>query len=143
MSEPVAVPVKESVETKPSEPSKPVSRDQTGVPSEVEAPYSEYEAKKGKPFSVDYFDLGNYWDHGELYQAEVKTIQTYLDHLVKSGEVNNTLEAVRAKMRSVEKMIHSDPTDRKANRVALMAAHFEFLAKADGIKKDSARLGRV
>ena len=143
MSEPVAVPVKESAEVKPSEPAKPVTRDRTEVPSEVEPPYSDYKAKTGKPYSVDYFELGDYWDHGEMYQAEIGTIQEYLDHLVETGEVNNTLDAVKAKLKSVERMIHSDPSDRKANRVALMAAHFDFLAKADGIRKRTAKMGMV
>lgn len=145
MSEPVAVPVKlDNVDKSTVNVDKvSESKETTQVSTEVEAPYSEYEAKHGKPYSVDYFDLGSYWDHADLYTKEIGTIQTYIDHLVHTGQVNNTLEAVRAKLKSVEKMIHSDPTDRKANRVALMAAHFEFLAKADEIKKNSARYGMM
>jgi len=142
MNEPVATPVTET-EAKDTSTFKDVADPAVRAETSVEPPYSEYETKKGKPFSVDYFDLGNYWNEGELYNAEVKTIETYIDHLVKTGEVNNTIEAVKAKMKSVEKMIHSDPTDRKANRVALVAAHFEFLSKADEIKRNSAKFGRV
>jgi len=144
MSDPVATPIT----AEQSEASKPPvfenkTKDITQTPTEVEPPYSEYESKKGKPFSVDYFELGDYWNEGELYNAEVKTIETYIDHLIKTGEVNNTIDAVKAKIKSVEKMIHSDPNDRKANRVALVAAHFEFLSKADEIKRNSAKFGRV
>lgn len=139
MNEPVAVPT----ETKESSPVLNDPKPSIRAETTVEPPYSEYESKKGQPFSVDYFELGNYWNEGELYNAEVKTIETYMDHLVKTGEINNTIEAVKAKMKSIEKMIHSDPTDRKANRVALVAAHFEFLSKADEIKRNSAKFGRV
>jgi len=142
MNEAVASPKAES----PKENTQPTATKTDGVtqtPTEVEPPYSEYEGKKGKPYSVDYFDLGRYWNEGELYTKEIGTIETYIDHMVKTGEVNNTLDAVKAKMKKVEKMINLDKNDRRATRVAMVAAHFEFLSKAADIKRNSAKYSMV
>jgi len=38
-------------------------------------------------------------------------------------------------------MINISPEDRKASRVGRVAAYMEFLIKADGIKRDSAKYG--
>jgi len=111
----------------------------TQTPTTVEPPYSEYESKNDKPYSVDYFELGRYWDHGELYNKEIGSIETYMSHLVKTGEINNSIKAVKNKMKKIEKMINIDPEDRKASRVGRVAAYMEFLIKADNIKRDSAK----
>lgn len=115
--------------------------DVTQVPTTVEAPLSEYESKHGKPYAVDYFDLGRYWDTGDVYTKEVGSISTYINHLVNIGEINNTVEAAQNKLKRIEKMINVDPEDRKASRVGRVAAYVEFLIKADNIKKDSAKYG--
>ena len=115
------------------------TKDVTATPTEVEPPYSEYQDKKGKPYSVDYFDLGRYWNEGELYTKEINTIETYMQHLVETGEVNNTLDAVKDKFKKIEKMINLDKNDRRSTKVAMIAAHFEFLLKADDIKRNSAK----
>jgi len=126
-----------------TESSKDVSPQSSGNDTTIQPPYSEYESKNGKPYSVDYFDLGSYWDHADLYTKEIGTIETYMKHLVDSGEVNNTLEAVTDKYKRIEKMINLDKNDRKAKRVAMVAAHFEFLIKADDIKRNTAKYGRT
>ena len=115
------------------------TKDVTQTPTSVEPPYTDYETKNGKPYSVDYFDLGRYWNQGELYNKEIESIETYVQHLVKTGEINNSLKAVKDKMKKIEKMINIDPEDRKASRVGRVAAYMEFLIKADNIKRDSAK----
>ena len=139
MNEPVATPITES--PKGSEPKATKMDGITQTPTEVEPPYSEYKTKNGKPYAVDYFELGRYWDHGELYNKEIGSIETYMSHLVETGEINNTLKAVKDKMKKIEKMININSEDRKASRVGRVAAYMEFLIKADGIKRDSAKYG--
>lgn len=132
----------QQTETSTSIGADPVKTDgQTEVPTGVEPPFSEYESKKGNPYPVDYFELGRYWNTGELYTKEVDSINLYLNHLVRTGEINNTTAAVKGKLKSIEKMINSDPNDRAAARVGRVAAYVEFLIKADKIKKDSAKYG--
>lgn len=119
------------------------TKEVTQTPTTVEPPFTEYENKNGKPYVVDYFDLGRYWNTGELYTKEVASINTYLNHLVNSGELNNSTESIAKKMKSIEKMINVNPDDRKAARVGKVAAYIEFLIKADNIKKDAAKYGMV
>ena len=120
-----------------------VSTDVTQTPTSVEPPFSEYENKNGKPYAVDYFDLGRYWNTGELYTKEIGSITEYMSHLVNTGEISNSIESVKNKLKSIEKMINVKSDDRKATRVGLVAAHVEFLLKADRIKKDSAKYGMI
>jgi hypothetical protein len=119
------------------------TKDVTQTPTSVQPPFTEYEAKEGKPYVVEYFDLGRFWDSGEAYTKEVETINTYLNHLIHTGEINNSTEAVKDKMKRIEKMINVDPDDRKASRVGRVAAYMEFLIKADNIKKQAAKYGMV
>lgn len=131
----------EAVTTEVATPSEPKDKAVTQVPTNVEPPFSEYESKNGKPYPVDYFELGRYWNTGEIYTKEVETISTYLNHLVNSGEINNTIDSVKSKLKSIEKMINVHPDDRAASRVGRVAAYMEFLIKADNIKKESAKYG--
>lgn len=117
------------------------TKEVTQVPTEVEPPYSEYEGKKGKPYPVDYFDIGRFWDTNELYTKEVESIDTYVQHLINTGEINNSVDAVSKKLKAIEKMINSDPNDRVAARVGRVAAYVDFLIKSDNIKRDSAKYG--
>lgn len=115
----------------------------TQAPTTVEPPFSEYENKNGKPYVVDYFELGRFWDTGEAYTEEVSTMNTYINHLIHVGEINNTTGSVAAKIKSIEKMINVRPDDRAASRVGRVAAYMEFLIKADNIKKESAKYGMI
>ena len=125
-------------------PEPPKSSDyQNVIPPTIEAPYSEYESENGKPYPVDYFDLGSFWNNGEMYTAEIDTISTYINHLVAKGEINNTIKSVSDKIKSIEKMVNVKPDDRKAARVGKVAAYIEFLLKADNITKNSAKYGLV
>ncbi len=136
-------PVTTDSNTSQSTPIENQTKDITQVPTNVEPPFTDYESKKGNPYPVDYFELGRYWNTGDLYTKEVETINTYLTHLVKTGEINNSTQAVSKKLKSIEKMINVDPEDRAASRVGRVAAYMEFLIKADNIKKDSAKYGMI
>lgn len=122
-------------------PTEPTDKSVTQTPTSVEPPFSEYENKKGHPYIVDYFELGRYWNTGDVYTGEVETINTYLNHLIHTGEINNTTGAVKSKLKSIEKMVNVQPDDRAASRVGRVAAYMEFLIKADKIKKESAKYG--
>lgn len=134
-SEPTETPAVESPKSEPTD------RAVTQTPTSVEPPFTEYEGKKGHPYVVDYFELGRYWNTGEIYTKEVESINTYLNHLVNSGEINNTTDSIKNKLKSIEKMINVRPDDRAASRVGRVAAYMEFLIKADNIKKESAKYG--
>lgn len=107
---------------------------------EVEPPFTSYETDKGHPFLVDHYELGSLWNDAG-YEPEIASINTYIEHLINTGEINNTLESVKGKLKSIEKMLNIPKDARTANRVGQVAAYVEFLIKADNIKKDSAKYG--
>lgn len=124
-----------------------VAQPEKGSVSEVtvEPPFTSYEIDKGKPFLVDHYELGSLWNETDMYsngyKDEVTSINTYLEHLINTGELNNTLESVRGKLKSIEKMINIPKDARTAVRVGQVAAYVDFLLKSDNIKKDSAKYG--
>lgn len=106
--------------------------------TKIEPPFTSYEQDKGKPFVVDYYELGRYWDETDMYtqgyKPEVESINEYLNHLINIGEINNTLESVKGKLKSIEKMVGVKPDARTASRVGQVAAYVEFLLKADSLQ---------
>ena len=112
---------------------------------EVEPPFTSYETDKGKPFLVDHYELGSLWNETDMYsqgyKPEVESINTYLNYLIDKGELNNSLPAVREKLKSIEKMVNVGKEERTAVRVGKVAAYVDFLIKTDNIKKDAAKYG--
>ena len=112
---------------------------------DVEPPFSDYESQNGKPFLVDHYELGSLWNHRDMYsegfEGEVGVVTSYIDGLIAKGEINNTVEAVRSKLKDLEKVVNVRNDDRKAVRVGKVAAYVEFLMKSDNIQSNSAKYG--
>ena len=115
--------------------------------TQVDPPFTDYEAEKGKPFLVDYFELGDLWDRGDMYSEgyvpEVKTINEYLDYAVKNGDLANTTESIKNEIKRIEKMINVRPDQRKSMRLGLVAEYVRFLLRSDYIKKEAGRKDMV
>lgn len=131
-----------------SEPSKPQESQGDGKEfheSEVMPPFTSYEKDKGKPYLVDHYELGSHWNDGDMYsnayKDEVTSINTYLEHLINTGEISNSIESVKETLKGIEKMVGIKKDSRTAVKVGLIAAHVEFLMKADNIKKTAGKYG--
>lgn len=106
----------------------------------VEVPYTDYEAENGHPYSVDHFDLGKFWDEGSsAFQTDVEVIESYIGEKIKSGEIANDKNAVKAELKKMEKMTNMKDESRQVVKVSIIVAHIKFLKETDHIKKDFAR----
>lgn len=110
--------------------------------TEVEPPYTDYHKEKGHSFILDYYDVGELIDP-RIFESEVNDIESYLDHQINKGEVNNTLESVRNEMKRIEKLVNVKRDARKSMKMALVAEYTNFLLKAEGIKRGSAKFGLI
>jgi hypothetical protein len=115
----------------------------TTLQTEVEPPFTSYEGDKGKPFLVDHYELGRYWSESGQFEGEVSTINTYINHLINTGEIGDNLNAVKNTLKGIEKMINLKADSRTSSRIGQVAAYCEFLIKADHIKKESAKYGLI
>jgi hypothetical protein len=122
----------------------PVKADQTVTSSTVvEVPYLDYQRANSRPWTVDHFQLGDTWqDPIGGFPQEIKTIEDYLAEKVDSGELANSVSAIGAKLKEMEKMINLKGEERVAVKLPTLAAHIEFLTKTDGIKRSLNRYGQ-
>lgn len=140
----IITPAKAAAQTKQEAP------EDKGVPrgvTEYEPPFTEYQNQYNKPFLVDHYELGRFWDQGDMYsdayKNEVDTINKYLGKAIDSGEVNNTVESVKKELKRIEKLINVRPDQRKSMRIGLVAEYAHFLLKSENIKKESAKYGMI
>ena len=138
-AEPVATPVVKS--TTPTDTSVP-----RGV-TNIDVPFTEYHSQNGHPFLVDHYELGQYWDHSDMYsdgfKTEINDINRYLGYLIDKGEINNTTDSVKNELKRIEKMINVDKNSRKSVRMGVISEYTNFLLKSENIKKESAKQGMI
>jgi hypothetical protein len=122
----------------------------TSVPAgitEVEPPFTDYEGEKGRPFAVDYYELGELWSEGDMYSQgyipEVKTINEYLTDAISNGDIANTIEAARNEIKRIEKINNIKVDQRKTMRLGVVAEYIRFMRQTDFIKKESGRNDRI
>lgn len=121
---------------------KPIKQGASPVETTVEPPYLDYEHEKGKPYLVDYFDLGEYWqDKVGGFESEVQTINNYIKDEIEQGRLENSVEAVKNLLKKIEKQAGYDKTDRNVVKIAQMAAFTEFLYKTRDIKTNNQKYG--
>jgi hypothetical protein len=121
-----------------------------GVPrgtSEVEPPFTDYQSQKGKPFVVDYYGMEGAWSRfdskADQFLPEVQTMNTYMEHLIEKGDINNTTESVKNELKRIEKLVNIQPDSRSSMRMEIVAEYMKFLLKSEGIRVRSAKYGLV
>lgn len=124
------------------EPSEPASMEIKGdgkitATAVTDAPLLDYHLETGKPFSVDYFELGKYWDTGDAYTEEINTIQDFFKHMVEQGKMDNSTAAAREKLKQIDRLVGKQ--DRVAVRVGKVAAYVKFLMESEKIDHTSTK----
>jgi hypothetical protein len=126
-------------EAKPEQPGKgPEGKTEQAISSstEVTPPFTSYHQQMGKPYIVEHFDIGDYWDDPSGgFETEVQMINDYLSHRIEQGDIADTVEAVRNELKAMEKINNLKKEERTVVKIGKLAAYAEFLNKADGIEK--------
>lgn len=108
-----------------------------------EVPLLDYESQHGKPYSVDYFNLGDTWNDGVSgFSKEVGLLEEYVKSKIDSGEIANSVNAAREILKGIEKTTNMAKEERNVVRMEVMAAYVEFLMKQDKIKYSLNRYGK-
>lgn len=131
----------------PSEPviEKPISESKAAiVDTKIEPPYLDYEHETGKPYIAEYFGLGELWnDKLGGFEQEIGTIQTYIKGEIEQGRLDNSVQAVKALLKSIEKLVGFDKAERTTSKIAQMAAYTEFMHKSNDIKNNIYKYARI
>lgn len=108
----------------------------------VEVPYTDYEKQHLKPYAAEYFNLGETWDSSEGgFAKEIAIIEEYAQHKVRSGEVENSIDAVKNIIAKAEKMTNVPKEARQAERIGILSAYMKFLMESDNIKYNARKYG--
>lgn len=117
---------------------RPVSTERGPQESSVEVPYLDYESANSKPFSVEYFNLGDLWDDPEGgFTDEVSTIEEYFAKKIETGELANSISAVKHELKEIEKLHDLKDEERMTVKIGTIASYIKFLNETDGIKFNS------
>lgn len=110
----------------------------------VEVPYTAYESEHGKPLSADYFELGDLWnDANGGFSKEISTIEEYFTKKIESGEIENSIKAIKEKLKSFEKLSNTHKDERKTIRLETVSAYVKFLMDSDNIRYNIKRYGNT
>ena len=112
--------------------------------SKIEVPFTDYSKENNHPFAVDYYQLGDTWEDpdGGFYK-EVSIIDGYMKNLIDKGEINNSVDAVKAKIKSIEKLNNITKEQRTSYKVSATAAYIKFLQETDSIKNNISKYGHT
>lgn len=97
---------------------------------DVEVPYTEYKSQKGRPYVVDYYQIGDTWQEKVGgFETEVNTLDMYLKDKIEEGLMENSVGAVKEAIRKIEKLCGVNKEDRVVSKIAKISAYAEFLLK--------------
>lgn len=108
----------------------------------TEVPYLDYSKTNGTPFSVSYFGLGDTWgDPVGGFPKEIETIEGYFANMIERGEIANSTNAVKDRLKEILKVTNMGKEERNVIRIETIAAYIKFLTEKDGIQKSIRRYG--
>ena len=111
--------------------------------STVEVPYLDYPREHGQSFVVDHYNLGNTWsstnDGG--FVREINAIEGYMKSQIESGVIENSVEAVKNRLKEIEKVTNVSKEGRPAYKLGTIAAYVKFLGETDNIKNKNKPYG--
>lgn len=111
---------------------------------DVTVPYLDYRVEVGKPFSVDYFELGETWNDVEgSFAPEVEAVESYLKGMIESGRMDNSLDSVKERLKQIEKAVGSPKSERTVVKIGKIAEYCKFLEKSDHIEDQARKYGRT
>lgn len=123
-------------ESKTSEAQKPeqATNTQTSVSEDVPVPYLDFKNTHNKPFTAEYFELGSLWDDMDGgFKSELSIIESYMFNLIGDGKIENSTEAVTAKIKNIEKQAGIKKFDTTSNRISKVVAFTKFLRDVEDL----------
>jgi hypothetical protein len=119
----------------------PVDKSSHAV-SNVQVPYLDYRKSSGQPFSVDYFNLGDTWQEPVGgFSKEVGIIEDYFSDKISSGDMPNSVTAVKDRLKEILKITNMSKEERNLIKVETIAAYIKFLRESDDIRQSVKRYG--
>ena len=117
-----------------AEPITPAEEKVTTGTGKEDVPFLDYRRFNHKPFMADYYGIENIWDVDSTITKEVETVEDYLKGQVEVGELKNDTEAVKKKIKKLEKMANIDDTERTSDKMRKLVAFINYQKELERIK---------
>lgn len=101
-----------------------------------------YEMDNGVPYMVDYLGIRDTYKQDPEAYSEVEAIGEYLNNLVTTGQIDNSTNAVKEKLKQLEKLSGVDKTERVTMRLTRLAEYANFENKVNEAKRSSSKWSR-
>jgi len=119
---------KTKVESKTQPEVKDTAKPQAITVSKIPVPFMDYKTENTHPFSVDYFKLGTTWEDPDGgFVNEVNTIESFLQQKIQSGEIANSVDAVKEALKQIEKTTNMKKEERSVVKIGIIANYMRFL----------------
>lgn len=87
------------------------------------------------PYLSKYYDVENVWsDPSAGFKEDFEFINSYFKEKINKGEMADTVEAVKDKIKWIEKLANIDKNERIVMKIEKTKAFIRFLKETDQIK---------
>ena len=112
--------------------------------TKVEVPFTDYARENAKPFSVEFFGLGDTWNEpAGGFPKEIDIIESYFADRIAEGEMANSVSAVKDRLKEIMKVTNMSKEERAVIKVETIAAYIKFLREGADIKRSIKRYGNA
>ena len=99
-----------------------------------------YEMETHQPYLSEYFDVRETWNEPLAgFKEDFEVINSYFKDKINKGEMVDTVEAVKDKLKWIEKMANIDKTERTVMKIEKIKAFVKFLKETDNININGAK----
>ena len=95
-----------------------------------EPPFTYYERLRGRPYSVDYFNLGLNWWFSNFPQ-EIETIEGFVRDEIQKYSLENSTQSYRDILAKLESVIGIKPTERGWKKMDRLVGYIKARQQAD------------
>jgi hypothetical protein len=101
-----------------------------------------YEFDNGVPFIIDYFGVSETYQADPAMYDEAEEITQYLQDLVTTGQIDNSITAVKAKLKQLEQLSGIEESDRINMKLTKLVEYAKFENKINQAKRSAIKWSR-
>lgn len=113
-----------------------------GSTEKADGVFIGYEVDYGVPYIAEYLGMKEAYKLDPTLYPETEEITTYLQDLVTTGQLDNSIVAIKAKLGQLEKMSGIDSTQRANMKLVRLAEYAKFENAINKAKNNSLRWSR-